>query len=82
MRAAVFGDEQPGDLALDARGDDDRARLREGLHARGDIGRLAENFAGRPPPLHAPLKRSAPVAWLERLLSAVEWLDSVQPNWR
>ena len=47
MRALVLGDEQACDLPLHGRRDDDRARLRGGLHARGDIGRLAEHFAGR-----------------------------------
>ena len=47
MRAAVLGDEQPGDLALHARGDEHRPRLGRRLDPRGDIGRVAEHFAGR-----------------------------------
>jgi hypothetical protein len=45
MCAAVLDDEQARDLALHARGDQHRSRLGEGLHARGDIGRIAENLA-------------------------------------
>ncbi len=47
MRALVFGDEKPGGLPLHARGDEHRSRLGRGLHPRGDVGRLAEHFAGR-----------------------------------
>ena len=38
---------RPGDLTLHARGDEHRSRLGQRLHARGDIGRFAEHFAGR-----------------------------------
>ena len=47
VRALVFGDEQPGRLPLHVRGDEHRPRFGRRLNARGDIGRLAENFAGR-----------------------------------
>ncbi len=47
MRALVFGDEQPGRLPLHGRGDQHGPRLGGGLHARRDIRRLAEHFAGR-----------------------------------
>ena len=47
VRAALFGDEQPGDLALHPRGDQNRARLGQRLHPRRDIGDVAENLARR-----------------------------------
>ena len=47
MRAAILGDEQAGDLTLDARRDQHRSRLGERLHPRGDIGRVTEDFAVR-----------------------------------
>ena len=47
MRAAILGDKQPRDLALDVRGHKHRARLSRGLDARGDIGRVAEDFTRR-----------------------------------
>ena len=46
MRALVLDDEQPGDLALDGRGDQHRSRLGRGLNPRGDVGRFPEHFAG------------------------------------
>ena len=46
-RAALFGDEQPGSLALNVHGDEHRPRLGRGLHARGDIRRVPEHLAGR-----------------------------------
>ena len=45
--AAVFGDEQPGSLALHVRGHEHRTRLGQALNARGNIGRFAEHFARR-----------------------------------
>ena len=45
--AELLGDKQPGDLPLHVRGDEDGARFGRALHARGDIRRLAEHFAGR-----------------------------------
>ena len=47
VRAVVLGDEQPGDLTLHVGRDQHRPRLGQRLHARGDIGRVAEHFAGR-----------------------------------
>ena len=47
MRAALLGDEQAGDLALHPRRDQDRARLGQRLHPRGDVRRVAENLARR-----------------------------------
>ena len=47
MRAAVLSDEQAGHLTLHPSRDHDRARLGQRLHARGDIGRVAEDFSGR-----------------------------------
>ena len=45
--AAVLRDKQPGGLPLDGGCDEDRARLGGALDPRGDIGRVAEHFAGR-----------------------------------
>ena len=47
VAAALLGDEQPGDLPLHPRRDHDRARLGQRLHARRDVGRVAENLARR-----------------------------------
>ena len=47
MRAALFRDEQPGDLALHPRRDQDRARLGQRLHPRRDISDVAVNLACR-----------------------------------
>ena len=47
MRAALFRDEQPGDLALHPRRDQNRARLGQRLHPRRDIGDVAVNLARR-----------------------------------
>jgi hypothetical protein len=47
MRALVFGDEKPGCLPLDARGDEHRPRLGLRLHPGRDVRRFAEHFAGR-----------------------------------
>jgi hypothetical protein len=44
---AVLNDEQARALALNARGDQHCSRLGQRLHARSDIGRVAENLAGR-----------------------------------
>ena len=46
-RALLFGDEKPRGLALHVQGDEDRAWLGGGLDPRGDIRRVAKNFAGR-----------------------------------
>ena len=46
MRAAILRDEQAGHLTLHAGRDHDRSRLGQGLHARGDVGRLAKDFSG------------------------------------
>ena len=40
----ILGDEQPGCLTLHAGGDHYRSRFGEALNARGDIGRVAEDF--------------------------------------
>ena len=45
MAAALFGDEQAGDLALHPRRDHDRARLGQRLHPRRDVRHIAENLA-------------------------------------
>jgi hypothetical protein len=45
VRALVLRDEQPSDLPLHRGGDEHRAGLGRGLHARRDIGRFAEHFA-------------------------------------
>ena len=47
MGAEVLCDKQPRGLPLHGRCDEDGARFGRALHARGDIGRLAEHFAGR-----------------------------------
>ena len=47
IRAAVFGDEQPGSLALHVRGHEHRSWLGGALNPRGDIGRFPEHFARR-----------------------------------
>ena len=44
--ALVLGDEQAGDLAVHGPRDPDFAGRRGALHARGDVGRVAINFAG------------------------------------
>jgi hypothetical protein len=46
MSAFVLGDEEPGDLSLHGRGHEYGSRLGSGLDARGDIGGVAEHFAG------------------------------------
>jgi hypothetical protein len=45
MAAALFGDEQAGDLTLNSRRDHDRTRLGRRLYPRCDIRHVAENFA-------------------------------------
>jgi hypothetical protein len=45
--AAPFRNEQAGDLALQLRRDQDRARLGQRLHARGNVGDVAINLAAR-----------------------------------
>ena len=47
MRAALFRDEQPGDLALHPRRDQHRAGLGQRLDAGRDVGDVAVNLAGR-----------------------------------
>ena len=47
VRAPVLDDEEARDLALHARGDQHRSRLGQRLHPGRDIGRVAENLAGR-----------------------------------
>ena len=47
VRAALFRHKQPGDLTLHLRRDQDRARLGQRLHARGDVGDVAIDFAAR-----------------------------------
>ena len=47
VRAALFRDEQAGDLALHPRRDQDRARLGQRLHPRRDVGDVAVNLARR-----------------------------------
>ena len=47
VRALVFGDEKPGRLPLHARGDEHRSRFGRGLHARGDVRRLADAQTSR-----------------------------------
>ena len=47
MHAAIFGDEQARDLALNIGGDQHRPRLGQGLNARGDIWRVAKHLAHR-----------------------------------
>ena len=47
MRAALFRHKQPGDLTLHLRGDQDRARLGQRLHPRGNVGDVAINLAAR-----------------------------------
>ena len=45
MRPAVFGDEQPGDLALHGRGDEHGSRFGLGLDPRCEVRRVAEYLA-------------------------------------
>ena len=80
MRAAVFRDEQPRDLALNACGDDDRTRFGEGLHPRSDIGRLAEHCAGR---VHHDLAGFQADArhQLRRVLAGVPGVELVERPW-
>ena len=47
VRAALFRNKQPGDLTLHPRRDQDRARLGQRLHPRGDVGDVAINLAAR-----------------------------------
>src|SRR6516164_2831461 len=47
MAAALFGDEQPGDLPLYPRRHHHRTRLGQRLHPRRDVGDIAVNLAGR-----------------------------------
>ena len=47
MCAALFRNEQAGDLALQLRRDQDRACLGHRLHARGNVGDVAINLAAR-----------------------------------
>ena len=47
MCARVLDDEQPRDMPLHGRGDERGSGLCGGLRASGDVGRLAEDFAGR-----------------------------------
>ena len=47
VRAALFRNEQAGDLALHPRRDQNRARLGQRLHSRRDIGHVAVNLARR-----------------------------------
>ena len=47
MRAALFRHKQPGDLTLHPRRDQDRARLGQRLHPRGNVGDVAINLAAR-----------------------------------
>ena len=47
MAAALLGDKQAGDLALHPRCHDDRAWLRQRLHPRRNVGRIAVNLARR-----------------------------------
>ena len=47
MAAALFRNEQPRDLALHPRRDQNRARLGQRLHPRRDVRGVAENLAGR-----------------------------------
>ena len=46
MRALFLDDEKSGHLALHASRNQDRARFGGGLDARGDVWRVAEDFAG------------------------------------
>ena len=46
VRAAFLRHEQPGDLALHPRRDQDRARLGQRLDPRRDVGDVAVNLAG------------------------------------
>ena len=46
-RALLLGDEEPGDLALDVQGDEDRARLGRRLDPRRHIRRFAKHLPGR-----------------------------------
>ena len=47
LRAALFRNKQPGDLALHPRRDQDRTWLGQRLHPRGNVGDVAINLAGR-----------------------------------
>src|SRR6516225_9986464 len=47
MRALVLDDEEPGDLPLDGRGDQNGSRLGRGLNSGGNVGRFPEHLAGR-----------------------------------
>ena len=47
VRALVLGDEEARDLPLHGRSDDNGSRFGEGLDARGDVRRLAEDLAYR-----------------------------------
>ena len=59
MRALVLNDEQPGDLPLDGRGDQNCSRLRGRLNSRGNVGRFPEHFAGGVDDDRAALKADA-----------------------
>ena len=47
VTAAFFGDKEAGDLLLHPRRDQDRTRLCQRLHARGDVGDVPLNLACR-----------------------------------
>src|SRR5215475_5398625 len=59
MRALVLNDEEPGDLPLNGRGDQNGPRLGRSLNSRGNVGRFPEHLAGRVDDDRAALKSDA-----------------------
>ena len=81
VRALLLGDKEPSHLPLDVQGDEHRPRLGGRLHARSDIRRVAEHFAGR---LHDDRAGLDPDARLELQgapLAAFLALSSASARW-
>jgi hypothetical protein len=73
-RGLRLGDEEPRDLALDVHGNEHRARLGSGLHAGGDVRRVAKHLAGRLHD-HRPAFDPDPRRKLRRVFAAVLGVD-------
>ena len=83
MRAALFRHKQPGNLTLHLRRDQNRARLGQRLHTRGDIGDVAIDFPGRvenrrpdPRPMRATSSGLDVPAFLRLSAAKARWIDS------
>ena len=83
VRAALFCHKQPGDLTLHLRRDQDRARLGQRLHARGNVGDVSIDFpaASRTAgpdsrPMRATSSGLAVPAFLRLSSAKARWIDS------